>query len=292
MASISEIIKGKAERDKVRVEGLRADRENLSAMRDSALEQITSSPELYRQYLDLQGGNIRCSVGNVALTLFQLEGATRIGTRDFWHQQGRRVLGEAMDSGAKVFVPPKDPKRRGYYMGSYYDISQTGGRPMPEPAPLLDRTPRMEAALAALMDQSPVGIEADQELSTPACYNEANLTIYINPEHSESAIFAALAAEIAYARVHDRGYNRGYKREVYKIDSESVGYMVCRRFGVQCSPPDARLVGALYDGFDPANRGEALEQLRNTARSIGEGVEQRLNPRQPERSTPRRHGAR
>ena len=217
MASISDIIKGKAERDKARTEELRADRENLFAMRDSALEQITGRPELYRQYLDLQGGNIRCSVGNVALTLLQLEGATKIGTRDFWHQQGRRVLDEAMNSGAKVFVPPKDPKRRGYLMGSYYDVSQTIGRPMPEPAPLVDKTPRMEAALSALMDQSPRGIAEDRELSTPAYYDEASLTIYINPEHSDSAIFAALATEIAYARAHDRGYNRGYKRELHWI---------------------------------------------------------------------------
>ena len=53
-------------------------------------------------------------------------------------------------------------------------------------------------------------------------------TIYINPAHTDTEIFKALATEIAFARAHDRGYNKGYRREVYRLDSESVGYMVCR----------------------------------------------------------------
>jgi len=291
LANISDIIKGRADRDQARTEQLRADRESLSILRNNALEQITTSPEHYQQYLVLQSDNIQCSVGNVALTMFQLEGATKIGSTDYWHQQGRYVQDEAINSGAKVFVPPRNPNRRGYFMGSYYDISQTSGKPMSGPAPLTNGSPRMEVALSALTDQTPVTIAVDKEISTPAYYNEADFTIYINPDHTDTEIFTALATEIAYARAHDRGYNRGYKREVYKLDSESVGFMVCRRCGVACEPPDARIVRILYDGYEPTSRGEALEKLRNTARNIGDGIDQRLNPRQQERSN-RRHGTR
>ena len=117
------------------------ERESLSAMRDGSLAMITSSPEHYQQYLDLQADNIHCSVGNVALTMYQLPGATRIGSTDFWHQQGRYVMDTAMNSGAKVFVPPRDPKRRGYFMGNYYDISQTTGKPMIDPPRWRTRAP-------------------------------------------------------------------------------------------------------------------------------------------------------
>ena len=68
--------------------------------------------------------------------------------------------------------------------------------------------------------------------------------------------------------------------------------MVCRRFGVECSPPDARFVAALYDGYPAVNRGEALEQVRGTARKIGDGLDQSLNPRQQERKTSRQYGRR
>lgn len=292
MASISDILKGKAARDEARTAELRADRENLSLMRDGALEEITAKPDRYRQYLTLQADNIRCSVGNVALTMAQMPEATRIGTTDFWHGQGRYVLDEAMNDGAKVYVPPRDPKRRGYFMGYYYDVSQTSGRPLREAEPLTDKSPRMMAALTALMDQSPVTLAEDKELSSPAFYNEASCTIYINPDQEPSAVFAALATEIAYARAHERGYNKGFKRELYKLDAESVGYMVCRRFGVECAPPDAKYVNVLYDGYPAVNRGEALEQLRGTARKIGDGLEQKLDPRQQERKTSRQYGRR
>lgn len=292
MPSISEILKGKTARDEARVTELRAERESLSYMRDGALEEITTKPDRYRQYLTLQADNIRCSVGNVALTLAQMPEATRIGTTGFWHDQGRYVLGEAMNDGAKVYVPPKDPKRRGYFMGYYYDVSQTSGKPLRETEALTDKSPRMMAALTALMDQSPVALAEDKEISSPAFYDEASYTIYINPDQKPSAVFAALATEIAYARAHERGYNKGYKRELYKLDAESVGYMVCRRFGVECSPPDAKYVNILYDGYPAVNRGEALEQLRGTARKIGDGLDQKLNPRQQERKTSRQYGRR
>ena len=53
----------------------------------------------YMNYLRLQGDNIQCSVGNVALTMFQLKSATRIGSLSFWHEQGRSVRDEEMKNG-------------------------------------------------------------------------------------------------------------------------------------------------------------------------------------------------
>ena len=49
MPSISDILKGKATRDEARTAELRAERENLSLMRDGALEEITTKPDRYRQ---------------------------------------------------------------------------------------------------------------------------------------------------------------------------------------------------------------------------------------------------
>lgn len=153
--NISDLIKNKSVRDQAWLEERRAERGNLSEMRDVALEEITTNPEMYQKYLDLQANNISCSAGNVALTLFQLKGATKIGTISFWHEQGRYVQDEAMKSGAKVFVPSRNGQRRGYLMGDYYDVSQTIGRPIKEPVPLIENTARMETALGALMKLFP-----------------------------------------------------------------------------------------------------------------------------------------
>ncbi len=287
MPSISELIKNKTSQDQVRADDRRMERENISNMRDAALEDITMNPALYQHYLTLQGNNIGCSVGNVALTMFQLENATKIGPLQFWREQGRYVLDEAMQHGAKVFMPSRNSQRRGYLMGDYYDVSQTTGKPMKEQPPLTSDSPRMDAALTALMNYSPVAIVENADMEMPACYDDVSLTLAVNPNFDKAAVFAALAREVTFARIHDRGYNKGYDRASYALDAESVGYMICQRLGVECQLPNAANVQYLYDGYEPAERGEALEQLRRTAKNIGDGVERSIQPRQQERSNRR-----
>lgn len=283
MPSISDLIKSKSVQDEARVEARRAERGNLSSMRDAALEEITSDPAQYQKYLTLQSDNIGCSVGNVALTMFQLDGATKIGPISYWHEQGRYVRDDAMKSGAKVFVPPRNGQRRGYLMGDYYDVTQTTGRPLKEQTPLTSDSARMDNALASLLNYSPVAFVENPELNVPARYSEANLTISVNPDCDKAEVFAALATEITYARIHDKGRNTSFERENYKLDAESVGYMVCRRFGVDCPMPQAREVAQLYEGYEPTDRSDALEQVRKTAKNIGDGVERGIQPRQQER---------
>lgn len=288
MPSISDIIKNKTTRDEARTQQLQMEREGISAMRDGSLTMITSSPQHYMEYLDLQADNIQCSVGNVALTMAQLQGATRIGSTDYWHSQGRYVRDDAINAGAKVFVPPRNKQYRGYFMGNYYDVSQTTGKPLPEQTPLNDQDPRMATALAALMDQSPVTVAESHDIGAPAYYDPERLTIFINPDCSHTEVFVALAAEIPMARAHDRGYNGNFKREFYSLDAQSAGYMVCRRFGVECPTPEmAGHVDSCYNGLPASVRGEMLEGVRAAARNMGNSIEQTINPRQQERGNNR-----
>lgn len=63
----------------------------------------------------------------------------------------------------------------------------------------------------------------------------------------------------------------------------SIGYMLCRRFGVDCKAPQTGEVARLYEGYEPTDRGEALEALRKAARNMGDGIERSIQPRQQER---------
>ena len=100
-------------------------------------------------------------------------------------------------------------------------------------------------------------------------------------------MFAAVATEIGYARGHDKGRNMDFDRRDYQLDAESIGYMLCRRFGVDCKAPQTGEVARLYEGYEPTDRGEALEALRKAARNMGDGIERSIQPRQQERG--RRH---
>ena len=55
MANLEQIITQKAEKDTRWKEQQQAERENTVAMQDAGIEQITTSPEAYARYLDMQG---------------------------------------------------------------------------------------------------------------------------------------------------------------------------------------------------------------------------------------------
>ena len=297
MPSLSEILRSKSESNQQRTEIRRAERENLSQMRDSSLTAITTTPECYTQYLALQADNISLSAGNIALALVQLPNPTRIGTTDYWHKQGRYVMDEEMQKGATVFVPPRNKNFRGYLMGSYCDVTQTGGRPLKAAAPLAEGSDRMNAAFAALLDTAPVGFVENTRLDVPVRYNERDCVLEINTQYSTGEVFVALATEISYARIHDRGMNRDYDRAAFQLTAESIGYMVCRRFGVDCPMPNADRVEQYYNFFEADERGKSLDLMRQTARNMGDTVEKSIQPRQQEHNnsrnnTHRQYGAR
>ena len=287
MPSLSEILKNKTESNQQRTESRRAERESLSEMRAGSLMNITTNPGLYEKFLTLQADNISMSAGNVALAIFQFTNPTKIGTRDYWHKQGRYVMDEEMSKGAKVFVPPRNSNYRGYLMGDYYDVSQTTGKPLKESVPLADGSERMNTAFAALLDAAPVGFAENTKLDAPARYNERDCVLEINTEYSAGQVFAALATEISYARLHDRGMNRDYDRESFQLTAESVGFMVCRRFGVDCPVPDTAGVERFYNYYTPDERGKSLDLMRQTARNMGDTVERSIQPRQQEHTVNR-----
>lgn len=283
MPSLSELLKNKRASDQARIEKHRAERVDLSNLRDEVLMEVTSKPKSYDNYLVLQADNIQCSAGNVALTMKQLKDASKIGSTAYWHNQGRYVRNEEMNNGAKVFVPPRDAKRRGYLMGDYYDISQTDGDPVKEIAPLAEDSARLDTAIEAVLDATRADYIDNEALNVPARYNEKTCMIEINPQYSKTQVFAALATEVSYAIMHNGGENRDFDRATYQLDAESVGFMVCRRFGVDCPLPNSKNVGKLYADYEPADRAAALGALRETAQNVCSKIEKRIQPQKQTR---------
>ena len=113
------------------------------------------------------------------------------------------MLDDQQDKGSKIFVTTTSG--RGYTLADAFDISQTQGRPIQTPH-LHDDTPEMEAALSALLRFAPVQMIVNDDLSTPAYYDQHHMLLAVNPDFSDSEAFGAIAAEIAQAKYHDRGF--------------------------------------------------------------------------------------
>ena len=280
MAGLGALISAKNESDTKWREQRENDRKMADELRDVGVVSVLQSPDLYEQYLTLQGDNPQYSAGNIVLCQFQLQEPTIIGTEEKWRQDGRRILESERENSAKIFVRPKNRNINGYTLGAAYDISQTSGRDI-ERLKIHPHTAQMEKAVAALLNFSNVEIVPDAKLTdTPALYDENTIKLYVNPDAEFKDAFPVLATEIQLARQHKKGYNRNFNREICYLAADSVSYMICRRYGIERDLPDTSGIGAIYGGATVSQATETLNYLQNEAKYIGGSIEQQIAPPQ------------
>ncbi len=95
----------------------------------------------------------------------------------------------------------------------------------------------MTEALKTLLNYCVVPLVTDESIPLPAIYDPNQMKMAVNPNYGGTEAFAGIAIEIAHVRFHAKGYNQNYSREDYELDAQSVGYMICHRFGVPCEAP-------------------------------------------------------
>ena len=285
MANLGKIISDKSTADAKWREERQADKETAAALRDASVIQITKDPEKFARYLELQGDNPSYSSGNIALAMAQLPEATVVHTRGHWKDLGRFVLDPELKNGASIFT--RSATGRGYSLTSVYDIAQTQGREL-RTVQLKEDTEPMEAALTALLNFSPVQVVAAENLPSGAYYDPRQMTLAIDTTCLDSQAFAAIAAEIAQARFHDRGRNPAYSREGCELSAQSVSYILCRRFGVQRELPDLTGMAKRCQGWTPEDRLAFLKEIQGMSRQIGGSIEKTISP--PQRKAPARSG--
>ena len=285
MANLGKIISDKSTADAKWREERQADKETAAALRDASVIQITKDPEKFARYLELQGNNLSYSSGNIALAMAQLPEATVVHTRGHWKDLGRFVLDPELKNGASIFT--RSATGRGYNLTSVYDIAQTQGREL-RTVQLKEDTEPMEAALSALLNFSPVQVVAAENLPSGAYYDPRQMTLAIDTACPDSQAFAAIAAEIAQARFHDRGRNPVYSRESCELSAQSVSYILCRRFGIQRELPDLTKMAERCQGWEIEDRLAFLKEIQGMSRQIGGSIEKTIAP--PQRKAPARSG--
>lgn len=289
MANLEVIVSQKAENDTKWKEQQQSERDNTTAMQDAAVVEITSSPDAYARYLEMQGDNPAYSAGNIALVMFGNPDATVFGTRDRWKSLNRSVVDSEKNNGVKIFA--RSPMGRGYTLADAYDIKQTQGREVKFNT-LQNDTREMEMALTTLLNYAVVPVVIDKELPVPAYYDQGNLELAINPDYPDNEAFAAIAAEVAQSRFHGKGANPGYERGEFELDAQSVSFILCRRYGVDRPVPDLSGLSKLYEGWEPQERRQALDNIQNTSKQFGRSIEKNLESEKQRGRAPIRRPAR
>ena len=254
MANLEEIVSRKTENDSQWKARQQADRENLMALQDAAVMEITSSPEAYSHYLDLQGDNPAYSAGNIALAMVQDGDVTVFGTKEKWKMLGRFVPVSENGNGIHIFA--RSTFGKGYTLADAYDVRQTQGRPMKE-VKLENDTREMESAMATLLNYAACQVVIDKELHTPAVYDPQRMEVAINPDYPDGEMFAAIATAVAHSRLHGKGYDLEQMRKE------------TREFLDDLTARDQRMMYALVTLTHLADSEEQLEQDTEALSAIG-----------------------
>lgn len=254
-----------------------AQRKEITDAQDEGITQITTDPDTYARYLTMQGDNFTYSPGNIALVMQGMPTATVFGTVDRWRNLGRSVDSMELNRGVKIFA--RSANRKGYDLTSAYDISQTAGRDL-RTIQIKDDSPEMAVAMQTLLNYSPVPVVADLEMETPAFYDAQSLELAIRSGYPDHEAFAAIAAEVAHARFHNRGRNGDYHRPESELDAQSISYILCRHLGISRDLPDLSRLPDLYQDGPTESRKSILDGIQDMSKMIGTSIEREITPQQ------------
>ena len=263
----------------------KAEKDAVYQMIDDAATEIVNAPEKFRGYLDTQARMDRYSAANALLIYKQQPQATQLKEFRDWQEDGVKV-----SKGAKslsILEPVEYAKKDGstgiaYNVKKVFDVSQTNGRR--PAAPTLDRDPRK--LVAVMLDTAPIDVATVEELPSPnmgAFYRNEDQTLYVKRDIGASvALCQCVAQELGHAQLAMSC--EAYSRREMGFSAVCVGYMLCRKFGV-----DTRsfAIEDIPDGLknkEPKGIRAELSKTRSAMNEIGSRVSEEIYRRRAERS--------
>ena len=263
----------------------KAEKDAVYQMIDDAATEIVNAPEKFRGYLATQARMDRYSAANALLIYKQQPQATQLKEFRDWQEDGVKV-----SKGAKslsILEPVEYAKKDGstgiaYNVKKVFDVSQTNGRR--PAAPTLDRDPRKLVAI--MLDTAPIDVATVEELPSPnmgAFYRNEDQTLYVKRDIGDSvALCQCVAQELGHAQLAMSC--EAYSRREMGFSAVCVGYMLCRKFGV-----DTRsfAIEDIPDGLknkEPKGIRAELSKTRSAMNEIGSRVAEEIYRRRAERS--------
>ena len=254
-------------------------------MIDDTAAEIVSDPDKFRAYLDTQARMDRYSAANALLIYKQQPQATQLKDFRDWQEDGVKV-----NKGAKslsILEPVEYTKNDGstgiaYNVKKVFDVAQTSGKK--PAAPTLDRDPRKLVAI--MLDTAPIDVSTVEELPSPnmgAFYKNEDQTLYIKRDIGDSvALCQCVAQELGHAQLAMNC--EAYSRRDMGFSAVCVGYMLCRKFGVDVKNFAIDRIPEELAGKSPKEIRAELSKTRSAMSEIGSRVSEEIYRRRADRS--------
>ena len=264
------------------------EKESVYQLIDSTAEEISENPDKLKAFLDVQARMDKYSSANALLIYSQLPEATRLKDFAGWGEDNVRVK-----KGAKsisILEPVEYTKSDGsqgisYNVKKMFDVSQTNGKK--QPAPTLNRD--TEDIVAVMVDTSPVNVELSDEMPQPgmgAFYKNEDQTLYIQRGFDDSVkLVQNIAQELAFAQLSIQ--SDSYSRREMGFKAVCVGYMVCKKLGVETKSFAVNRIPADWKDMDAKAVRSELSQMRSALGEIATRVYDELYRQKQERTKDR-----
>lgn len=264
------------------------EKESVYQLIDSTAEEISENPDKLKAFLDVQARMDKYSSANALLIYSQLPEATRLKDFAGWGEDNVRVK-----KGAKsisILEPVEYTKSDGsqgisYNVKKMFDVSQTNGKK--QPAPTLNRD--TDDIIAVMVDTSPVNVELIDEMPQPgmgAFYKNEDQTLYIQRGFDDSVkLVQNIAQELAFAQLSIQ--SDSYSRRDMGFKAVCVGYMVCKKLGVDTKSFAVNRVPSDWKDMDAKAVRSELSQMRSALGEIATRVSDELYRQKQERTKDR-----
>ena len=264
-----------------------AEKDAVYKLIDDTAVEVTSSPDKFKAFLDTQARMDRYSAANALLIYKQVPEATQLKDFDDWTKEGVKI-----NKGSKsisILEPVEYTKKDGtpgvsYNVKKVFDVSQTNGKRIP--APTLNRDP--QKLVPMMLDSAPVAIETVDELpydNMGALYDNESQAILVKRGIGDSvAICQCVAQELGHAQLAVN--SEAYSRKDCGFDAVCVGYMLCKKYGVDTQNFNISNLDSFKNKEPKAIRDE-LTKVRGAMNEIHSRVSDEMYRKSQEKSKDR-----
>ena len=254
--------------------------EHAKKIADQALSDLAEAltqgkSESLTRYLSMLAKFHKYSFGNVMLILSQMPDATHVAGFHTWRQMGRFV--KKGEKGIVIIAPmtirkesddAKDGEQpesilrfRGVYV---FDVSQTDGEPLPEPARVSGDPSGFTARVKTIIAER--GITLDHtDVPSDALGVSRGGRISIRPDLEPAIEFSVLVHELAHELLH-RGDDRPASKTVRETEAEAVAFVVSQAIGLETGTAASDYI-QLFDG-KAETLAHSLDRIQKTAADI------------------------
>ena len=236
-------------------------KEVIAANVQALIEQLEQGhSEALTTYLEAMGRFHRYSFGNILEIARQRPQATRIAGIHTWNELGRNV--KKGEKGIRIFAPMVRAKREsdesaepapdgkrihivtGFRAVYVFDVSQTTGDDLPEPAKATGEVGECRELLFSFLGRQGIEIEFNEAIA-PAQGVSYGGRIVLLPGQSPAEELATLIHEAGHELLHRGDRRAETTRTVRELEAEAVAFVVGQAVGLAMGTDVRRLHQAL-----------------------------------------------